>query len=56
MPVPLTITCIECGGLAARLPDDPELGWDVDDVVVYACRDCNHRMDIVVEEDDLTDE
>ncbi len=56
MEIPLTITCVECGGPAHRRPDDPELGWEVDDLVTYVCRDCNHRMDIVLEEDDVHDE
>ena len=54
MNVPLTIECVECGGPAGRMPGEPELGWEVDDVVVYTCRDCNHLMHLVLEADDLT--
>ena len=48
-----TITCIECSGTAHRVgyapPDaEPEPG----DVISYACGDCGHRMDVVVEAPD----
>ena len=39
---PLTITCVDCGGVCHRLGDDPELGW--------------HLGDLVVTEEDLDDE
>lgn len=50
---PLTITCVDCGGTCHRLGDDPDLGWQLGDLVVYRCRDCNDRWDLVVTEEDL---
>ena len=48
-----TITCVECGGtahlLSHRPADDP---FEPGDVVAYSCSDCNHRLDIVLEEDE----
>lgn len=50
-----TITCVECGGtahlLTHRPDDDPFLPGDT---VAYACEDCNHRLDLVLEEEDET--
>jgi len=48
-----TITCVECGGVAhlltQRPADDPFLPGDM---AAYTCEDCNHRLDIVLEEDE----
>lgn len=46
--LPDTITCVECGGtagLVSFLPDDEPLeeGYPV----AYACGECNHRHDLV---------
>ncbi len=39
--VAATIVCVDCGGTCHRLrPEDPELGWEVGDVVAYRCADC----------------
>jgi predicted nucleic acid-binding Zn ribbon protein len=54
--IPATITCVECGGTARRQLAEPEMGWEEGDVVTYACPDCNHRMDIVLEVDDVEDD
>jgi hypothetical protein len=52
---PDRITCIDCGGICSRLTQPPELGWQPGDLVVYRCRDCRDRWDLIVE-DDETDE
>jgi len=48
-----TIICVECGGtahlLSQRPDDDPFLAGDT---AAYTCVDCNHRLDIVLEEDE----
>lgn len=50
--VPDTITCVECGGECHRMSHPPpEVGFSPGDVVVYACADCDHRLDVLVEED-----
>jgi len=55
MDLALTLDCVECGGIARRLPlaegDEFELG----DVVPFVCEDCNHRHDIVLEEEAAPD-
>jgi hypothetical protein len=53
---PEQITCVDCGGTCSRLTEEPELGWAEGDLVVYRCRDCNDRWDLVVEGDDLDDQ
>jgi hypothetical protein len=53
---PEQITCIDCGGVCGRLTDEPELGWAEGDLVVYRCRDCNDRWDLVIEGEDLDDD
>ena len=53
---PEQITCIDCGGVCGRLTEEPELGWAEGDLVVYRCRDCNDRWDLVIEGDDLEDD
>ncbi|MCB2223830.1 MAG: hypothetical protein KQH83_06600 [Actinobacteria bacterium] len=48
--VPDTITCVECGGTAHRVSyPPPDEGFLPGDIVVFACEDCNHRMDLVWE-------
>lgn len=45
---PAVITCVECGGpahLMSFLPDDEPL--EKGQALAYACRDCNHRHDLV---------
>jgi hypothetical protein len=54
MDVPLTLECVECGGVAHRLPLD-EGEFEPGDVVPFVCEDCNHRHDIVLEEDTAPD-
>jgi hypothetical protein len=53
---PDQITCIDCGGVCSRLTEEPELGWAAGDLVVYRCRDCLDRWDLVVEDDEVADE
>jgi hypothetical protein len=50
------ITCVDCGGTARRWPpDEPELGWQVGDVVSFRCRDCADVWYLEIDGDDLTD-
>lgn len=53
MGVPAIITCIDCGGPASLLSLEPEDGWHEGDQLIYRCRDCLDRWDLVVEQDDL---
>ena len=57
MTISERIDCMECGGHAhlAQLLD-PEMPVQAGDVLVYLCGDCNQRWDVVVDEDDLTDD
>lgn len=55
MPVPASIDCVECGGVAYLVGDEPELGWAEGDLLVYRCRDCRDRFDLVVDAFDLED-
>ncbi len=43
------ITCVDCGGDAHLLtpPDDDGKYWP-GEVIVYRCRDCRDRWDVVV--------
>jgi hypothetical protein len=51
------ITCIDCGGRAHLVqPMGEGEQFEVGDVAVYRCEDCLDRWDVVVEEDDLTDD
>ena len=45
-----TIVCVECGGTCHRLGDDPEMGWQPGDIVVYRCADCWDRFDTVLDD------
>jgi hypothetical protein len=56
MPVPSTIDCVECGGAAHLLGDEPELGWAEGDLLVYRCADCGDRFDLIVQPSDLDDD
>ena len=49
MDVPNEITCVECGGVAHRVSFEPHEGWEPDSVVTFACEDCDHRLDVVLE-------
>lgn len=51
------ITCVECGGRAHLVQAvDPEQPLEPGDVAVYRCEDCLDRFDVVVDEEDLTDD
>lgn len=57
MPVPHQITCVDCGGTCHRIPiDEPELGWELGDLVTFRCQDCHDRWDMEVTEDDLLED
>ena len=53
MPVAETIVCVDCGGTCGRLTADPELGWEVGDVVAYRCADCLDVWYLELTEDDV---
>lgn len=53
MPVPTEITCVECGGTAHRVSYEPHEGFEPGQIVVFACEDCNHRLDVVIDEAEL---
>ena len=52
METPDTIICVECGGIAHRSSYPPHEGYEPGDIVVYACEDCNHRLDVILDEND----
>lgn len=57
MAVAVRIDCMECGGdafLAQPIEDDDQI--EAGAIMVYICRDCAQRWDVVVDEDDLTDD
>ncbi|MEX2578095.1 MAG: hypothetical protein WD342_03475 [Verrucomicrobiales bacterium] len=56
MNVPEEITCVDCGQPARRLGYAPEEGWQVGDYVAYRCTGCNDRWDLVVTEEDISQE
>lgn len=50
---PLTITCVECGGIAhllSYLPEDSDLEPGVS--LAYRCADCMDRFDVIWEAED----
>ena len=52
-----TIVCVECGGTAHLVQAaDPESPYEPGDVATYRCEECLDRFDLVVEEEDLTDD
>jgi hypothetical protein len=51
-----TITCVDCGGVCHRLTQDPELGWEVGDIVAYRCSDCLDAWYLELEAEDITDD
>ena len=58
MAVPDQLLCVDCGGTARLLTaappdDDPFVPGDV---VAYRCPDCLDRWDIVLTEEDVSDE
>jgi hypothetical protein len=50
------IDCVDCGGPCGRLTGDPELGWEVGDVVAYRCRDCYDVWYLELTADDVADD
>lgn len=47
-----TIVCVDCGGIAHLLNEEPEFGYQLGDLLVYRCADCNDRWDIVFDVSD----
>jgi len=54
MKVPTTIVCVECGGIAHLVSFEPHEGWEPGAIVAFACEDCDHRHDLVI--DDTADD
>ncbi len=46
--VPDQIRCVECGGVAKKLPFQPPEGWEPGDVATFRCLECGERWDIEV--------
>ena len=57
MPISERIDCMECGETAVlvQLPTEEDV-VEVGDILVYRCPDCLQRWDVVVDEEDLTDD
>ena len=55
MPPADQIVCVDCGGPCSRLTGDPELGWEVGDVVAYRCRDCADVWYLELTDEDVVD-
>lgn len=53
MPIPKTITCVDCGGECSLISYEPDEGWEPGDIVAFRCRDCLDRWDIELTADDL---
>jgi hypothetical protein len=48
IPLPPTITCVECLGTCHLLGDPPPEGFEAGDWVAYRCGDCLDRFDLQV--------
>jgi hypothetical protein len=55
VPVPETITCIDCGGTCGRITYEPDEGFTAGDAVAYRCELCHDRWDIVLTDDDVAE-
>lgn len=44
-----TIVCVDCGGAAHLLNEEPEFGYRAGDLLVYRCEDCLDRWDLIFE-------
>lgn len=42
-----TIVCVDCGGVAHLLNEEPEFGYQPGDLLVYRCEDCLDRWDVI---------
>jgi DNA-directed RNA polymerase subunit RPC12/RpoP len=54
MAIAPRIVCVECGGEAflVQAPGEEDV-LEAGDVLVYHCPECGHRLDIVLEAEDL---
>lgn len=51
------IVCIDCGGRCFLISAAREDGrWYPGDVVAYRCQDCRDRWDLVLPDDDVSDD
>ena len=57
VPIAVQISCMECGGTAVlrQLPSEDDV-VEAGDVLTYRCPDCGQRWDVVVDDDDITEE
>jgi hypothetical protein len=56
VPIAERIDCMECGAEAVLVqPVDDETELEAGDILVYRCRECLQRWDVVLDDDDLTD-
>ncbi len=55
MPIPTTITCVDCGGVCSLISYEPDEGWEPGDIVAFRCADCLDRWDVELTADDLDD-
>ncbi len=51
MHAPDSVICMECGGIAHRSSFTPHEGFEPGDIVAYACEDCDHRLDLVLDDE-----
>jgi hypothetical protein len=57
VPVPDSITCVDCDGTCHRTPvEAPEMGWEEGDVITFRCKDCHDMWYLEVTQDDLAPE
>jgi hypothetical protein len=55
VPVPETITCVDCGSECRRIGYAPDEGFEPGDIVAYRCTGCQDRWDVELTVDDLED-
>ena len=57
MHAPTQIICPDCGGVCGLLGDPgPDVEFTRGEVVAYRCADCLDRWDVVLEDDDETED
>tara|TARA_B100000683_G_scaffold151600_2_gene146729 strand:+ start:5467 stop:5634 length:168 start_codon:yes stop_codon:yes gene_type:complete len=53
--IPMTITCVDCGGVCSLISYEPDEGWEPGDIVAFRCRDCLDRWDVELTAEDIRD-
>lgn len=56
VPLPESITCVDCGGTCHLVTYAPEEGFAPGDIVAFRCEQCLDRWDIVLTADDIDDD